>query len=349
MNIMTSLSNTGYGIVGKNIALALHRLEESFSIFPFGNQIQANSDKEVEILRAAAMRSKDDFDVDAICLAVWHQFDLAKRVGRGPYMAYPFFEMDRLSKADIKHLQVPDFLVSPSEWAAAIIERDADRECYVINPGVDTEIFYPAKEREESRPYTFYNIGKWEVRKGHDIIPRLFDKAFEVEDDVELVMICHNPFLTPAQLAEWHNKYKNMKLASKVKIVGPQPTQHAIADKMRTYDCGLFPARAEGWNMEALESMACGNPVIITDYSAHKEYANNETAELVDIEDTEKAYDGKWFFGQGEWAELDYEQEEQIIEHMRRMYKERPYNTAGVRKAEELTWEKTAQKFLKIT
>ena len=66
----------------------------------------------------------------------------------------------------------------------------------------------------------------------------------------------------------------------------------------------MFPSLAEGWNLEALEMMACGKQVIITDFSAHTEFCTKENADLVSISDTEPAFDGKWFFGQGNWAKI---------------------------------------------
>jgi hypothetical protein len=39
-------------------------------------------------------------------------------------------------------------------------------------------------------------MGKWEVRKGHDILVELFNDAFMSTDDVELWMCNHNPFYT---------------------------------------------------------------------------------------------------------------------------------------------------------
>jgi hypothetical protein len=39
----------------------------------------------------------------------------------------------------------------------------------------------------------FLNVGKWEYRKGHDVLLEAFNKAFEPTDNVRLVMNCHNP------------------------------------------------------------------------------------------------------------------------------------------------------------
>ena len=68
---------------------------------------------------------------------------------------------------------------------------------------------------------------------------------------------------------------------------------------MSQTDCGVFPARAEGWNLELLEMMSCGKNVIATNYSSHTEFCNSENCMLVETTELEDAHDGKWFRGQG--------------------------------------------------
>ena len=54
---------------------------------------------------------------------------------------------------------------------------------------------------------------------------------------------------------------------------------------MSQVDCGVFPSRAEGRNLELLEMMSAGKHVITTDYSAHTEFCTKDNAGLVPITD----------------------------------------------------------------
>ena len=73
---------------------------------------------------------------------------------------------------------------------------------------------------------------------------------------------------------------------------------------MSQADCGVFPAKAEGWNLDLLEMMSCGKSTIATNYSGHTEFCNKENCYLVDLPEMETAEDGKWFRGQGEWGKI---------------------------------------------
>jgi len=351
LNLMTGLAQTGYGIAGKNISIALDRLGVDLSVFPRGDA-KVDNDVEKNILQRLVKNGQVSFDKNAPTLNIWHQFDLALRVGNGPYWAYPIFELDRFTSQEKHHLKVPHSIMVSSQWAKDVIIDDADRspfDVHVVPLGINPDIF-KSQEANSRDEYIFFNIGKWEVRKGHDLIPRLFDKAFTKKDNVRLIMLPHNIFLSPAETAEWLKRYQGMKLSSKVEILQPVQHHHNVADIIRQCDCGLFPARAEGWNLELLETMASNRPVITTNYAAHTEFCNSSNSFLVDIQETELASDTKFFTaGVGNWACIDIDEEEQFIEHMRFCYRNRIRNNwEGVTTGEKFTWENSAKKIQKL-
>ena len=123
---------------------------------------------------------------------------------------------------------------------------------------------------------------------------------------------------------------------------------------MAQTDCGIFPSRAEGWNLELLEMLACGKSVITTNYSAHTEFCNDTNSDLVEIKDTELAYDGKWFQGKcGNWAKISDDQIDCFVSHMRKIHKCKQDNSlsvneAGVDTANKFSWQKSALKVKEV-
>jgi hypothetical protein len=98
--------------------------------------------------------------------------------------------------------------------------------------------------------------------------------------------------------------------------------------------------------------MACGKHVIITNYSAHTEFCNTKNSYLIDIDELEPAYDGKWFNGKvGSWAKIGQDQIEQTINHMRTVHSlkqdgQLKVNEEGIKTSKEFTWENTAKEIL---
>ena len=351
INIMAPINPLGYGVVGLNVVKQLNK-NGLVSLFPIGN-VEVTNQHDADIVKEC-IENQLYFNAKNPCLRVWHQFSMAEQIGNGLRTGFPIFELDWFSHQENVHLNSLEKIFVCSQWAKeVVVNMVGDRfvnDCHVAPLGVDRFIFFE-QNIEPWGETRFINTGKWEVRKGHDVLIEAFEKAFEPEDNVKLIMMNHNPFLNEEQTREWVDMYKNSKVGDKIEFVPRVSTHEEVAHVMRQTDCGVFPSRAEGWNLEAIEMMSCGKQVIITDYSAHTEFCNEENSLLVNIDNKEDAYDGIWFHGQGRWAEIAEPQVEQIVEHMRAVHKEKQEtgkirNAAGVQTATDFSWENTCNSIL---
>ncbi len=292
--LQAPINNLGYGICGQNICYHLSQLADVI-LLPIG-QVNIGDKSILDKLTPCINRAKTT-DYVAPTVKIFHQHLLTERAGHGIYFGFPIFELNQFTEVEKISMRAPHEIIVCSNWAKGIVEREIlNKPVHVVPLGVNTDIFYPGEE--EHKPYRFFNIGKTEVRKGHDVLIECFNRAFEKSDNVELHMKWHNPFYNQEQNAAWHNLYKQSKLGDKVIFHPPGESHSSVADLMRSCDCGVFPARAEGWNLELLESMACGKPVITTNYSAHTEFCTNYNSRLIEIDELEPAFDGVWFHNQ---------------------------------------------------
>jgi len=352
VNLSAPINQLGYGITGLNIAKALTESGHTVALFTISN-VEAPEEYH-EMLRPLISNSRwPDFNAPSI--RIWHQYDMSQFVGRGPKVGFPIFELDTLADIERHHLGHCDYWFVCSQWAKDVLVENledslksgdiADRT-FVIPLGVDRSIF---RENISQRKETiFLNVGKWEVRKGHDILVKAFNLAFEEDDDVELWMLCDNPFNRDEENFEWERLYRSSKLGDKVKVIPRQDTQMDVYNIMSQSDCGVFPSRGEGWNLELLEMMSCGKSAIATNYSAHTEFCDKENCYLVDLPEKEEANDGKWFRGQGKWGKIDDKQVEEIAEHMKTVHELKKkdnlnLNQAGIDVAKKFSWKNSAK------
>lgn len=353
INLITPINQLGYGIAGLNILKSLSLLS-NVSLFPIG-PVQITNKENSDIAKQSLLNAKMP-DFNAPCIRIWHQHDMSQFVGRGKKIGFPFFELNVFTTQEKHHLNSVDQLFVCSSWAKDICLDQlqlTEDQINVIPLGVDSQIFHPNNyEFTSPNPNTvFFNCGKWEVRKGHDILVEIFNEAFEENDNVELWMMCHNPFLNENDQNEWVNLYSKSKLGSKIKFIPRANTQEEVYNIMSEIDCGVFPSRAEGWNLELLELMSCGKNVITTNYSAHKEFCNNTNSYLVDITEQETAYDGKWFHGNGEWAKINEDAKNQFITHLRSIHNLKQQNKLninqhGIVTAQYFSWDHAARKII---
>jgi glycosyltransferase involved in cell wall biosynthesis len=355
INLSCPINQLGYGVAGLNITKALHELNHEVCLFTIGN-VEV-SEEYHELLKEVIKNSRTP-DWKAPSIKMWHQHDMAQFVGNGEKYGFPIFELDRFTDLELHHLHYLDHWMVTSEWAKSIIvehvgkirgEEYVKENTYVIPLGVDRTIF---KESMSHKKETiFYNCGKWEIRKGHDVLVKAFEEAFTEDDDVELWMMCDNPFYPEEENFKWERLYRSSKLGEKVRIIPRQKTQEDVYKIMSETDCGVFPARAEGWNLELLEMMSCGKHVIATNYSSHTEFCNDDNCMLVDTEEKEDAVDGFWFRGQGQWASIKEKQISELAQHMRAVHEKKKndelnINQAGVDTAKKFSWENSAIKII---
>ena len=341
---------TGYGVVVSNLIKGFVANNITPHLFPIGASIAENEDDTKLFQQLLVKQIEEGFDPSSPTIKVWHQFDLTERIGKGKYIAFPFFEIDILNQREKIHLNIPDQLFVASSWAKEILlQNNIQPQIDVVPLGVDTNIFNPELNLPKTAddPYVFIMIGKWEIRKGYDLLLELFNSAFTEKDNVELWILASSDktCFDPKELSSWHSFYQNSPLSSKIKIFPRLKTQKDVAQTISEADCGLFMNRAEGWNLDLLEVMAMNKPVITTNYSAHTEFCNKNNAYLINIDSLESAYDGKWFFGQGSWAHIGQKQKEQAIEYMRYVVRNNVRtNENGLKTGQNFSWNNTIQK-----
>lgn len=351
MNLQTPINTLSYGYVGYNLAKNLIKQckksnnglpPEDIVIYPIGNP-EPDLYKELE---------SHDWRVSDWCLfgnsdnlKIWHQHGLHEFVpGGGINVGFPIFELNRFTETEKRSMKHCDRLFVCSHWAKGIVEDQLPNVPVTVIPlGVDRSIFN--EHDNKSRPQTvFFNCGKWEVRKGHDILVQAFNAAFGREDRVELWMMPHNPFIGEAGNVEWTNRYKRSTLGDKIRFIPRQDTHRDVYNIMRQVDCGVFPARAEGWNLELLELLSCGKNVIATNYAGHTEFINDKNSLLLDVAKMSPAEDGIWFFGQGEWAEPNFDQ---LVSNLRKVHRlkqngELHLNSEGIETSRKFSWANSA-------
>jgi glycosyltransferase involved in cell wall biosynthesis len=348
ISLIAPINSLGYGVAGYNIFKCLYQLRPSSALYPISQPEFID-----EYVTAGIANQKPRSIAQDASVKIWHQHDLHLHVGKGKHIGFPIFELTEFTEDEKRSMAHCDALFVCSHWAKEIVLHQTDfveKNVHVVPLGVDIETFTPSPSTRS--PTIFFNCGKWEKRKGHDVLLECFNSAFNQSDNVELWMMCDNPFIG-SDNQKWINLYKNSPLGGSIRIIPRQQSSKDVYNIMRQTDCGVFPARAEGWNLELLEMMACGKTVITTNYSAHTEFCNSDNCLLIDIDGLEQASDGVFFSGShGEWASLSESPKEQLINHMRTVHTLKEsgsdglLNSGGIETSKTFTWHNSAKELL---
>jgi len=346
INVMCPINGqTGYSIAAISIIDALTRLGINVSLFPIGNE-QCFAHPKYHNSLQKSLQNSQFFNANAPCLRIYHQFSMAEFVGKGKHIGFPFFELDKFSDLEKHHLTATDELIVSSRWATTVMIKELGFLASVIPLGVDQEIFKASPVNKNKRT-VFLHIGKWEQRKGHDLILECFNRAFRQDDNVELWMMSDN-ICKEDENIKWETRYKSSVLSNKIRFIHRVSSHDGVASIIAQSHFGLYPSRAEGWNLDLLETMAVGRTSIVSNYSAHTQFATDKNSILLQPDGLESAWDGIWFHNQGSWMLAGEPFKQSFADNMRLLYEKHQagediYNYAGVETAKNLSWENTAR------
>ena len=348
INITAPVNDTGYGNVGKHLLLAFAELGAGPAFFPIGN-VAVHSAADLAVLRQAWERAKcynpafPSFRLD-------YAWDMAHHPTRGLRAGATFFEVEPLRADEVHHLNQLDRVFAFGGWAAGVMQRSgvSAEKITTIACGVDRSIF-AERPLPTQGPTRFLGAGKWERRKGQDILLQAFLRAFRPEDDVELVLLCENPFLSAEQNRAWSDSFLKSPLGSRMRILGRQTTAHDVAHVFSQVHCGVFPSRGEGWNLEALELLSMGRHVIATACTAHLDFLTPKNAVLVPVGPLEPALTDKGqVSASGRWYSLGEETIQATAHALQTVHEARlqgrlALNRPGIETACRLNWQTIAQ------
>lgn len=340
LNIRAPLNGLlGYGHAAINIVKALAPTV-NLSVMPIGYPHLTTQDS--DLFQHLFDVRFDQFSASNKSLTIWHENMLFDALpSKNEMVGYPFFELDVFDNMRKRSLECVDRIFVSSKWGQEVM-RSNGFSADIVPLGVDGSIFYP--KANNSAAYRFFTIGKIEERKCTRLLSEIFAAAFTAMDNVELHIMCDSPL--PAiqqQMPAFRDMVKNSPLGDKITVHQMKATDYELASFIQSGDCGIYMTRAEGWGLPIIQSLACGKPVIVTNYSAQTEFCTAENACLVEIDNLEPAFDGVWFRGIGNWAAIRENQIEQCINHMRSCYlNNKRENDAGVQTAHKFSWENTA-------
>ena len=371
-------SNFGWGICGKYLVKELSALTETilitkdFSPGDIGDELDYHflknrlADRYSQGRTSASARHVAHPVLQAITdqtLRPW-LIDI-----KGAFKAgYTFFEMNVLPPQSIKNgLENFDVIVTGSKWCEDVLRSHGLSRVTTIIQGVDPQLFNPSHNKKQMYKDRFivFSGGKFEFRKGQDIVIRAYKVLQDRHPDVMLVNAWYNPWPSSMKTMETSpyihcripdsdylknlNGILNSNGIDLQRVISVLPRANAqMARLYKNTDVGLFPNRCEGGtNLVLMEYMACGKPVIASLSSGHTDILTPSNS--IPIKKMKPLNINSEGVQQAVWDDPDLDE---TVAHLEAAYQNRDtLRLIGERAAADLshiTWKKTGLAFRRL-
>lgn len=283
-----------------------------------------------------------------------HDFKASSLARGWKNLAYTFFEFPLGPKA-AENAKRYDVVFCGSTWCLERMRERGITNGKVLVQGVDHSIFKPGPARPADGEFWIFSGGKFEYRKGQDLVLAAFKEILKTHPKARLITAWQNPWpITMESMRESkHIKFELRGATWKEQLghlcdVNGIPRERvltlpgivpnkAMADIYRQCDLGLFPNRCEGGtNLVMMEFMACGRPVVASAGTGHADVLNDGVMVPVKSRETEM-----------KWVEVDAWDVVDCIEDAMGNPAER--RARGVESADAMkqwTWERAARTIL---
>jgi glycosyltransferase involved in cell wall biosynthesis len=159
----------------------------------------------------------------------------------------------------------------------------------IIPNGIDPEVFKPNGNKynlKTKKKLKLLFIGGSIMRKGIDILLNVYFNIFERSDDVCLVIkdFGSDTFYQGQNISDKLKEYQNNINLPEIELINENLTQDEMVSLYRSCDVFISPYRGEGFCLPALEAMACGLPVVVTEGGATDDFVDESCGWLVPAE-----------------------------------------------------------------
>jgi glycosyltransferase involved in cell wall biosynthesis len=285
LNYACFLNQSGYSQAAQNYIMALHKTGEcDIKVTIFGGKPSkpAVSDEKYEFFMEMVKKEEDPERI-----LIYHCIpNIQKRVKKPQHsIGFATFETFQPPESWVGVLNTNDAIIAPSQFNHKIFSHmDIKKPLYYIPHCLDADIYNKnVKPMFDFDKYTFLFMGIWRERKGYKQLFEAWLKEFTENDNVQLLVKTDRPKRAEEYLKQIMQQLGINKGNAPVIFENKVFDERELPNFIKSVDCLVAPTMGEGFGYPGLQCMAMGVPVIITDHSGCQDYANSNTATLLDV------------------------------------------------------------------
>ena len=352
LNFDGPINSLSLGNVSVNFLRELEKKDIDISLFPNGDRGDFNAyDKITDSFKKwveniAATRLKK-LSPETPSLKVWH-INGSEKVLPNQHL-YTFYEVDSPTEEELNIVKLQKHVFFSCSEAAETFKNKGCSNVSYIPLGFDPDFHETDKEYLKDTIH-FGLIGKFERRKNTQAIIQLWTEKFGNNPKYQLTCLINNYFLNEEQMSQAIQSSLRGQNWSNVNFLPHLAKNSEVNDLLNSIDIDLSGlSNGEGWNLPSFNATALGKWSIVSNCSAHKDWATEENCILVDPVGKQPCYDNFFFregspFNQGEYYKLNGD--DMLNAFDKAVEKVGQKNTEGTKLRDKFTYSKTIDSIL---
>ena len=293
------------------------------------------------------------FDRQTPTLRVWHINGAERKLTDKQYL-YTFYECDEPTFEEITIVTNQEHTFFSSSESCSHFQRAGLTNVSYIPIGFDPDLHKTNKKYLPDGVIHFGLIGKFEYRKNTRKIIQTWLKRFGNDSRYQLTCLVNNPFFEGQMMNQILVQTLEGKNYSNINFLPHQEKNSSMNEVYNSIDIDLSGlSGSEGWGLPSFNSACLGNVCVVSNCSAHKDWAKGENIVLVEPNVKVPAYDNYFFrenqpFNQGMFWNIEEEAMLDGIERALVKLQENPEKKERKDLQEEFSYEKTIDRVLSV-
>jgi hypothetical protein len=368
LNVRVACNSLSLGQVGFNIVRELYKRRIKCSIFPYGG-VDLSAYKVDPQFGAWLTKSVNErytsLDRKIPTLNCWHLRDSELRLS-DKQVTLSFHETDQPTNEEVNIVNQQDYTFFSSSWSVDNFLTFGAKNVGFVHLGLDPDFVPAAGSMFPPEVTHWICVGKWEdLRKMTGQKIATWIKRYGGNQSHQLTICVNNPFYQKRRLPDGRVEGFDMNdvyarlfgsadwpraKPSNVNVLPHLKTNAEMASLYQSADIDLSGiSRAEGYNLPAFTATAFGKWSIVTNCSAHKDWATAENSILIEPTGSVKAVDGFFFregdqFSSGNMFDFAPDAIEEAMIRAEKLAK--TPNPAGLELGKTLTYKHTVDRIL---
>ena len=352
------LDSSGYSIHTRQLANSLSKIcDVKLTTQIPQNAVTLLTDKEIEMIKKP---DKGEVNLIITSPVYWKRYLTAKR-----NWAFLVFEGNKIPKSYLTECMNPDieYIFVPSHHTREAIVNTCNSiggvensfgnlvdKVKIIPHGVNLDLFYP---KEKPDKFTFLCNKGWrhlEDRGGIQYAVRAYLEEFTNQDNINLI-IKINPAYGIPDVNKLINEIapKDKKDFPPMQINADNINYNKLVDLYNKAHVLVAPSRADAFNIPGIEAMACGLPIITTNFGGQSDYCNDNNSWVIGGDLTEVTWE--LLYEGVSWITPSIPELRKAMREAYFQWEKEAFNKKVdkcLETAKQFTWDNTAQKIVNL-